>query len=239
MMSIIKTAKIVPTEAVVSAPESIRIEREFQAVQEEVLGKLFYRFVAEALSGKQFRMSRFRVRGANRFPTGRLDLTIAPFDRSELIGNVGLRATVQVDGKKCGRLTLLAWVDRFEPVVCAARAVAHNTVLTEADLTVTSVNIAEFPPGTLTDVKEVIGQNAKVTIRPGTPIRTAMLAPAPLVQKGERVKIVAASGRLKVAAMGIAKTSGGMGEQIQVENVASNKTIVGRVTGESTVAVLF
>ena len=46
-------------------------------------------------------------------------------------------------------------------------------------------------------------------------------------------------GGLRVSTMGIAKADGLRGEQIRVENVTSEKTVVGRVVNGSTVEVLF
>ncbi|MDX9786431.1 MAG: flagellar basal body P-ring formation chaperone FlgA [Desulfobacterales bacterium] len=239
IMAIIKAAGVLPADAAVSVPDTVCIEGAYQRLQEALLRKTYDGFLSNALKGTQFEVRRFKVRGANRFPLGKLALTIAPCGKQALMGNVSLSATVRVNGKKCGKLTLLGWVDRFARAVCAARAVAHHAILTEADLTVKSVNLSEYPPGVLVDIAEAAGQLAKVSIRPGTPIRSAMLEVPPLVQKGNRVKILAGSGKLKVTTMGIAKSSGGMGEQVRVENPTSNKIIIGRVSGESTVDVLF
>ena len=66
-----------------------------------------------------------------------------------------------------------------------------------------------------------------------------MLAVPPVIRKGDKVKIIAENGPLRIVTAGIAKGSGGIGEQIKVENISSQKTIVGRIKDDSTVEILF
>jgi flagella basal body P-ring formation protein FlgA len=66
-----------------------------------------------------------------------------------------------------------------------------------------------------------------------------MLAIPPVVQRGDRVKIILENGPLTVETVGIAKGAGGIGEQITVKNITSKKTVLGRVKDASTVEILF
>jgi len=66
-----------------------------------------------------------------------------------------------------------------------------------------------------------------------------MVSVPPVIHKGDKVKLVAKSGNIKIVTFGIAKSAGGTGDQIRIENMTSKKTIVGRVKDASTVEVIF
>jgi flagellar basal body P-ring formation protein FlgA len=239
LLSMVQAANVIPPDADITVPESIHIEQACQSVPEGVLQQLYHRSVGEMLEGVEFKVRRVKVCGTNQFPIGTLSFSVSKSGKQEIAGNVNLRVQVRANGETCGRLTLSGWVDRFAPVVCALREVAHHSVLTEADLILTTVNISMLSGEMVTDMADALGKQTRMTLRAGTCLRTGMLTVPPLVKKGDQVKILAGSGRLKVSTMGIAKGSGGKGDQIQVENIVSNKIIVGRVTGKATVEVMF
>jgi len=239
LLSMVQAVKVMPVDAKITVPESIQIERASQSVQEELLQQLFDRSVREVLEDSDFKVHPVRVFGTNQFPIGKLSMSVSKSNELELMGNVNLQVQVQVNGENCGRLTLSGWVDRFVPVVCAIREVKHHTVLTGEDLTLKTVNVSTLSGQLVTNMADATGKQTRMTLRAGACLRSGMLTMPPLVQKGDRVKILARSGKLNVSTMGIAKGSGGKGDQIQVENIASNKTVVGRVTGQGTVEVMF
>jgi flagella basal body P-ring formation protein FlgA len=239
LLSMVQAANVIPPDAHVTVPESIHIERAFQSVPEDVLQQLYHRSVGEMLAGAEFKVRRIKVCGSNQFPIGTLSLSVSKSGKQEVSGHVNLRIRVSVNGENCGRLTLSGWVDRFAPAVCALREVPHHTVLTGADLILTTVNISKVSGKIVTEKADALGKQTRMTLRAGTCLRAGMLTVPPLVEKGDQVKILAGSGRLKVSTMGIAKGSGGKGDQIQVENLVSNKIVIGRVTGKATVEVMF
>jgi flagella basal body P-ring formation protein FlgA len=239
VLSLLAATGELPKTAKVSVPESIHITRQCQHIREDRLRALYKGYIAEHLKGAAFKVRRFGVRGDNRFATGALSYRVEKNFNPEFKGTVALRLRVFVDGKEDGCLALQGWVDRFGRVVCARRPVRYNSILTAADLELKTVNMAAYPAGLITELAGAVGQLCKVTLFPGSPVRTCMLGAVPLVARGERVEILAASGGLRVSTLGIAKTAGGMGQQVQVQNIHSGKTVVGRVTGDATVEVLF
>lgn len=101
------------------------------------------------------------------------------------------------------------------------------------------MNISKAPANLVTDLQDAVGKRLKQNIKPGETIRHNMLSIPPLVHKGDKVKLVARSGALRIVTLGIAKSSGGLGDQIRIENSTSKKTVVGRVKSGSTVQVIF
>jgi flagella basal body P-ring formation protein FlgA len=239
LISMVHAAKVMPEDVQMKVPEWIHIERSFQSIKEEVLQELFDHAVRQVLKDADFKVRRVKVSGTNQFPAGRISLSVSRSAKKELIGAVNLRVQVRVNDENCGRLTLSGWVDRFVPVVCVSRDVKNHTVLDGKDLALKNVNISMLSGAPVTDLAAAAGKQTRMTLRAGTCLRSGMLTVPPLVHKGDQVKIIAGSGKLRVSTMGIAKGPGGRGDQIQVENTVSNKTVVGRVTGEATVEVMF
>jgi len=239
LITMVQSAKVMPVDVKMKVPESIRIERAFQSISEETLQQLYERSIRGELDGADVKVHPVKVSGTNQFPKGTLTLSVSKCAKQELMGIVNLRVQVQVNGESCGRLTLSGGVDRFMPVVCVSREVKHHAVLVEQDLTLKNVNISTLSGELITDITSAVGKQTIMSLKPGTCLRSGLLTLPPLVKKGDRVKILASSGKLSVSTMGIAKGSGRRGEQIQVENTVSNKTVVGRVTGEATVEVIF
>lgn len=239
LASMLKGGKIVPEDAQMTVPDEIRIARASQSVSEEELQRLFERSVREMLEGHEYKIGQVKIWGTNRFPAGKLSIQPLKHNKQELAGNVTLQVQIRVNEENCGRLNLSAWVDRFMPVVAVVRDIKHHAILDAEDLDIKTVNVSTMPADLVTDKAKAVGKQMKMALREGTFLRSGMMINPPLVQKGDRVKIVASSGRLKVSIDGIAKGTGGKGDQIEVENVVSNKVIVGRVTDKATVEVMF
>lgn len=239
LLPMAQASGLMPRDVKWTVPDSVIIDRACQSVPEEVLQQLYQRVIGDALDGGDYKVRRIKVCGANRFPVGKLSFTVPKSGKQELTGSVNLRVQVQVDGENHGRLILSGWVDHFAPVVCVNRDVARHTVLTEADLCLKTVNVSTLSGPLITNLADAVGKQTRMTLRADGYLRSGMLTVPPLVQKGDRVKIEAGSGKLKVSTMGIAKGSGRMGDQVQVENIVSNKIVFGRVTGEHTVEVMF
>jgi flagella basal body P-ring formation protein FlgA len=101
------------------------------------------------------------------------------------------------------------------------------------------MNISRLPGSVIRDLDTAIGKRLRRNIKAGNYLRQNMLAVPPLIQKGDKVKLVARSGNIKIVTYGTAREPGGAGEQIRIENLTSEKTILGRVIDASTVDVIF
>lgn len=239
LQSKIQSSRHLSADAVVIVPDSIRVTRVHQTLSSALLKQTFYQYIAGELDGADFRISRFNVRGTNLFPAGKLILNLTRRSKKDLAGPVSIRATVRLNGGVCGRLTLSGWVDRFAPIVVVRQDMPRHRVLTTADLVLKTVSISKAPTSVVTDIAQAVGKRLRIRVSQGDCLDSRMLENPPLVEKGDRIMILAKSGVLRVSTLGIAKGSGGSGDQIPVENVTTNKTVMGRVTSASTVEVLF
>ena len=144
-----------------------------------------------------------------------------------------------MDNKETEKIILSAWIDQYQNVVCADRYLPRNSILNAADLRFERINISKAPRNLITHLNHSVGKRLKQSVKAGQYLRLNMLAVPPVIQKGDRVKILVENGSLKIETVGIAKTSGGIGEQIKVENISSKKTVVGRIRDATAVEILF
>jgi len=84
-------------------------------------------------------------------------------------------------------------------------------------------------PGALTDLSDVVGQEARVILYPGRPIRSTDIGPAATVERNGIVTLIYSNGPLTIVAEGRALNRGGIGDQIRVLNVSSRNTVTGTI----------
>ena len=239
IVSKLRSKKWLPKDAKISTPKYIRVSRAYQNLNPQHLERVFLNYIASRSGKADFKVSQFKVRGSDKFPTGRMTFNILKPIPKKLSGRVSLRIAVSLGGKERGRLTLSGWIDRFESVLCANRYLPRNTTLSAADVKMQQMNVSKAPANLVTDLQDAVGKRLKQNIKPGEAIRHNMLSIPPLIRKGDKVKLVAQSGSMRIVTLGIAKSSGGLGDQIRIENITSKKTVVGRVKDHSTVQVIF
>ncbi len=86
-----------------------------------------------------------------------------------------------------------------------------------------------------TDLKEVIGQKARINIRKDTPLKEYMLVPDFLVLRGSNVKIIYNRGVIHIELLGKALENGKLNQIIKVRNISSGKVIPCKVIGRNQV----
>ena len=237
--AVIRAKGGLPDSVGIAAPEQILVRRACQTLDMARLEDFLYGYVARRIGDTEFKITRMKARGTDKFPIGPLTLKVLEPEPRRIIGRINLRVRVKVEGEEFGWLTLSGWVDRFETVVCASRYLSRGTVLTPDDLAYERMNTSRMPAGVIRDLNDAVGKRLKRKLTPGNYLRQNMLSVPPLIQKGDKVKLVARSGNIKIVTFGIAKNAGGAGEQIRIENMTSKKIIMGRVRDASTVDAIF
>lgn len=81
----------------------------------------------------------------------------------------------------------------------------------------------------LTDPAEVIGQEARVTLYAGRPIRPGDIGPPAVVERNALVELVYAAGGLSIRAEGRALARGAAGDRVRVMNLASRSIVTARL----------
>lgn len=117
--------------------------------------------------------------------------------------------------------------------IVTTRVIRPGQVITAADLSVVDADI----PGTMTEVSLVEGQEARVVIYPGRPIKDGQVGPPARVVRNQIVKLTYLRGGLAISTEGRALDRGSVGDVVPVINSSSRNTVQGRIMPDGSVQV--
>lgn len=123
-------------------------------------------------------------------------------------------------------------------VVVARSALERGHVLTQADVQLKTLQASAARAGYLTDPKEAIGMTLKRRLRAEQPITRAHLDSPVLVERGQRVLMVARQDGIEARTVGEAMKKGRKGEMIKVKNESSQQVVSAVVDDAGVVRML-
>jgi len=92
---------------------------------------------------------------------------------------------------------------------------------------------------TISDERDIVGHRLIRNIDKGETLLTHMIQKVPLVKNGDRILIIVQKGSLRVTAPGVVRQNGFKNETVRVENLQSNKIILGTVLDSKTIQINF
>jgi flagellar basal body P-ring formation protein FlgA len=120
-------------------------------------------------------------------------------------------------------------------VLVLATGRARGEVLGADDLRLERQDLARLNGGYLTDVSEAQDMVLRRAVRPGTVLNTSMLERPRLVQRGQRVRVIAGVGSLTVSGDGEALGDAAEGDRVRVRSMASRRIVEGVVDAQGQV----
>jgi flagella basal body P-ring formation protein FlgA len=120
------------------------------------------------------------------------------------------------------------------PVVVAKSIISKGSRVDASNVIIEYRDTLRIRGEILDDTKIVIGTRAKRKISAGAILTRNNIC---FVCKGSHVTLIAKSGTLMIKTSGIALKDGALGEQIQVENDSSGRTVTGRVSAINKVVI--
>lgn len=118
-------------------------------------------------------------------------------------------------------------------VVVPARTIRAKEILTAQDLLVKSATL----PGTVDRLADAIGQEARVALYPGRPVRAGDIGPPAVIDRNQHVTLEFLRGNLRIVAEGRALGRGAIGDVIRVMNLSSRTTLSGTIKTNGVVTV--
>ncbi len=122
-----------------------------------------------------------------------------------------------------------AWAD----TVVAARTIRAQTVLSAGDLAVRGGEV----PGGISDPAELIGQEARVSLYAGRPVRRSDVGPPAVIERNQIVPMIFEANGLTISAEGRSLSRAGPGDSVRIMNTSSRNTVSGRVLPDGRVRV--
>ncbi len=223
-----------------SGPENITVKRKGQTVSKEQLKQIIAEFLQQnqdKLPQADMRFTSVRAPEKIILPDGDIIYTVTP-SKPGILGSTSFSIIFQLDGKTVKNCTVRGKLEAISEVVTAAVNVRRGTILTADKIKLARVDISNLD-ATYPATDMVIGMQATRTIRAGRAIDDKNVEIAPVIKKGERVKIVASKGSLQISTNGIAIMDGRPGDFIRVKNTNSSKLVYCQVYAPGIVYVEF
>lgn len=119
-------------------------------------------------------------------------------------------------------------------MLVAARTIPGGTIIAPDDLVLRDINAA----GGITDPNLAIGQEARVALYAGRPIRAADIGPPSVVERNQVVALIYRHGGISISTEGRALDRASVGDVIRVMNLSSRATVSAQIdsTGAAVVA---
>lgn len=121
----------------------------------------------------------------------------------------------------------------FGDTLVAARTVRSRAIIGPEDVLIKDVVVA----GAFDRIEDVVGQEARVTLYAGRPIRFGDIGPVSIVDRNQIVRLVYIRGGLRIATEARALGRGGVGDLIRVMNLTSRTTVTGLIGADGSVTV--
>lgn len=144
---------------------------------------------------------------------------------------------VSCDGDESWSIHVPVTVQAFDHVVVSDLPIAKGTHLTTSDLRLELVDVSLLYSGYFKTMEELDGFVARRPIPAEQVMTPALVNPAKMVNRGEKVMIMAEGPGLSIRASGHAMEDGAYGELIRVKNTSSNKVVEGRITAPGLIQV--
>ena len=146
---------------------------------------------------------------------------------------------VSCSDKKAWALNVPVNINLITQVVVLNQPVSRGMALESHHLDYRNINISQLRNGYFLKKELVIGKQSKRALSGETVLNGHLVLPALLIQKGDRVMIMAKKGAMSVKMPGEAMNNGRKGKQIRVKNIRSNRIVRAKVVDSGLVVVNF
>lgn len=117
--------------------------------------------------------------------------------------------------------------------VVAAKTIRSQALIGADDVKIVSGDV----PGTAISLDEVVGLETRAILYAGRPVRLDQIGPPAVIERNQIVSLTYQRGAMTIIADGRSLARGGVGDEIRVMNLASKKTITGRIADDGSVVV--
>lgn len=186
------------------------------------------------------------TRGKYYVSAGRLDARLRLANCGEALevfvannGTVQTRTTVGVRCNATGGWTVYVpvSVETEAPVLILRRALARRARIEAVDVELQTRRLPGIASNFVNDLNSLQGRRLRRALPAGSPVTTDVLDRAVLVQRGQNVTLIAATGGIEIRAQGKALADGSAHDRIRVQNVNSLKIVEGVVENGGMVRV--
>ena len=231
--------RINPDQLDLDMPPRVKVERRFIEIKQDKIKSLVADYIAQHIINdfEDARIKQIQVNENLKLPVGRISYSVEPSRNSERMGKIPFNVKFEVNGKFYKRVWAVAAVEIMTDVVVTQRPLGRHKPITEDDIEIRRMDLAQLPSDAITDPATILGQRTRRAIGSNTVLRPNLVEFPPLLKRGDVVVIIAETAGLKITALGQVKKKGRLGERIPVVNFDSKKVLYARVVDGNTVKV--
>ncbi len=184
----------------------------------------------------RFESLSYRFGGADSVKGSILRVTVAAADGPNQAGVVQL--TLRLEGDTIGKARASVRGTVNGPALVPVRHLQRKVPIDPDALEMRDVNLtrlAALPVRTTEGLSDLVPAR---TLSAGRPLTPSLLAPRPLVRRGDVVALQVQRGSLTVSAQGVAFADGSAGQTIPVENSNNGARLLAKVQGDGSLQVV-
>jgi flagellar basal body P-ring formation protein FlgA len=221
----------------ISVPDRVVIARQSIEIPKEQIESIYRDFILSKTTWNPLDVEVHSIyfSGKLELPAGAMTYETTANSRERFIGNVGLTINFLIDGERERSVQVTGKVDLLQNVVHAARPLKRGEVISDTDISIERVNIADAPDRFTTQTDQVVGKRLVRDVGVHQPINLADLDEPLAFKRGSAVTIIYSQPGLKLTAKGQARENGTVGNTVRITNVMTNRTIFCRVLDDTTV----
>jgi flagella basal body P-ring formation protein FlgA len=235
----LKQSKINLSGLNLQVPARIEISRRHIEIRQEKIKQIVTDFIMQNSPQENRRVfiKAIRVPESVLLPTGRVTYKLVAPRNGNLMGKVPIAVDFSVDGHFREKVWTTATVEVWGQVVVTRKPLGRHKAITEDDIQLQTVDLANVPSNVITDSETVLGKRTKRAIGMQTVLRADLIELPYLVKRGDLVVIIAETEGFRITTLGHVKKKGRQGDRIPVVNVDSRKVLYARVIDSNTVRV--
>lgn len=167
---------------------------------------------------------------------GDLEHRVIALTPERFLGRRYLTVIYTVDGREQMKVKMSGDVHRYGTVLCASGRLSRGTTLKKDDIVTKYRDITMLGKDLPHNPEKITGKVTKTSLQPGQIIYNRNLRKKDLVQRGDRITIIAGSGPIRISVPGEVEHNGGArGETVKVKNMMSRRVIHAKVMEEGVV----
>ncbi|NQV81485.1 MAG: flagellar basal body P-ring formation protein FlgA [Alphaproteobacteria bacterium] len=165
------------------------------------------------------------------------ELDIERLSYDEESGRFTASLRVAGDGFATKEVALDGTAHSVVEVPVTTRSISKGEVIGETDIAWVEIRGSQVGRRTVTELDQLVGQEAKRQIRPDKPIRVNDVWAQRLVRKGSLVNIIVETRYMVLQTSGQAAEDGALGDVVRVMNLKSRRTVQGIVSADGEIKI--
>jgi len=149
-----------------------------------------------------------------------------------------LRYDIRCEGANGWEINVTVKPDIYLPILVARHTLERGKLLAASDVEIKKKNITGLRDGIIVNPDDAVGLTVKKRIRDMQPLSPSLLEQPVMVERGQRVVMLAVQEGIQAKMIGEAMKKGRKGDVIKVKNLSSQRTVSAVVEGPGVVHMM-